>query len=111
MRYDTPTHCHCGTAYGGSDHCPVCGCEQYEARCDHVSRFAIAHQYEQQCAVVFGHARAGAPSSAAHGEAIRCLARIARKLHAAEREAGVPMGSTREHRASLHAQIDARRAA
>ncbi len=29
-RTDTETHCHCGGAYGGSDHCPECGCEQYE---------------------------------------------------------------------------------
>lgn len=30
-RYDTTTHCHCGAAYNGSDHCPVCACEQYES--------------------------------------------------------------------------------
>jgi hypothetical protein len=29
-RRDTETICHCGAAYNGSDHCPVCGCEQYE---------------------------------------------------------------------------------
>lgn len=29
-RLDTETHCHCGGDYGGSDHCYVCGCEQYE---------------------------------------------------------------------------------
>jgi hypothetical protein len=28
---DTETTCHCGAAYEGSDHCPVCGCEQYES--------------------------------------------------------------------------------
>lgn len=27
---DTPTRCHCGVEFGGSDHCPECGCEQYE---------------------------------------------------------------------------------
>ena len=31
MRYDNETTCHCGAAYGGSDHCPECGCEQYES--------------------------------------------------------------------------------
>jgi hypothetical protein len=31
----TETHCHCGAAFNGSDHCPACGCEQYEATCDH----------------------------------------------------------------------------
>ncbi len=30
MRHDTETTCHCGAAYNGSDHCPECGCEQYE---------------------------------------------------------------------------------
>lgn len=31
---DTETTCHCGAAYNGSDHCPACGCEQYESlRC------------------------------------------------------------------------------
>lgn len=30
-RQDTETHCHCGAAYNGSDHCPECGCEQYES--------------------------------------------------------------------------------
>lgn len=28
---DTETTCHCGAAYDGSDHCPACGCEQYES--------------------------------------------------------------------------------
>lgn len=27
------THCHCGADMRGSDHCPACGCEQYEADC------------------------------------------------------------------------------
>lgn len=31
MRRDTETTCHCGAAYNGSDHCPECGCEQYES--------------------------------------------------------------------------------
>lgn len=30
MKSDTETHCHCSAAYNGSDHCPECGCEQYE---------------------------------------------------------------------------------
>lgn len=25
--------CHCGHSLYGSDHCPLCGCEQYEAYC------------------------------------------------------------------------------
>jgi hypothetical protein len=36
MRTDTPTNCHCGAEYKGSDHCPECLCEQYEGGCDHV---------------------------------------------------------------------------
>jgi len=32
--FDTSTHCHCGKSYDGSDHCPFCFCEQYEAQCD-----------------------------------------------------------------------------
>lgn len=34
-RLDSESHCHCGAAYGGVDHCPECFCEQYEATCDH----------------------------------------------------------------------------
>jgi hypothetical protein len=26
--------CHCGARFNGSDHCPQCGCEQYERYCD-----------------------------------------------------------------------------
>lgn len=34
---DTETTCHCGAAYRGADHCPACGCEQYESlRCDFI---------------------------------------------------------------------------
>lgn len=36
-RPHTPTHCHCGAHRRGSDHCPECGCEEYESRCDHTS--------------------------------------------------------------------------
>lgn len=25
--------CHCGHPLGGSDHCPACGCEQFERAC------------------------------------------------------------------------------
>jgi hypothetical protein len=43
MRFDTETHCHCGANYQGSDHCPECGCEQYESGdCGHVSDEAMA---------------------------------------------------------------------
>lgn len=31
MRTDTETTCHCSADYAGSDHCPECGCEQYES--------------------------------------------------------------------------------
>jgi hypothetical protein len=30
-RYDTLETCHCGASYEGSDHCPICGCEQFES--------------------------------------------------------------------------------
>ena len=28
--------CHCGGDMGRSDHCPECGCEEYERTCDHI---------------------------------------------------------------------------
>lgn len=38
MRLDTETHCHCGARYDGCDHCPECGCEQYETPdCGHTA--------------------------------------------------------------------------
>lgn len=30
-RFDSETVCHCGRDYAGSDHCDICGCEQYES--------------------------------------------------------------------------------
>lgn len=27
--------CHCGGDFKGSDHCPECGCEEFERTCDH----------------------------------------------------------------------------
>lgn len=33
----TATHCHCGKHREGSDHCPECGCEEFERVCDHVT--------------------------------------------------------------------------
>lgn len=27
-------NCHCGSPLDGSDHCPFCGCEQYESTCN-----------------------------------------------------------------------------
>jgi hypothetical protein len=33
----TATHCHCGADRQGSDHCPECGCEEFESVCDHVA--------------------------------------------------------------------------
>lgn len=27
--------CHCGSPMRDSDHCPVCGCEEFESVCDH----------------------------------------------------------------------------
>jgi hypothetical protein len=29
----TETTCHCGAGFRGSDHCPSCSCEQFEADC------------------------------------------------------------------------------
>jgi hypothetical protein len=26
--------CHCGSGFDNSDHCPECGCEQYEGTCE-----------------------------------------------------------------------------
>lgn len=31
----TATTCHCGSPMRGSDHCPECGCEEYESYCQH----------------------------------------------------------------------------
>ncbi len=43
---DTETHCHCGAEYRGSDHCPDCGCEQYETqivkRCPYETAVKVA---------------------------------------------------------------------
>lgn len=36
MGKHTETHCHCGSSRGNSDHCPECGCEEFESVCDHV---------------------------------------------------------------------------
>lgn len=36
VAHDTETTCHCGAEYGGSDHCPVCMCEQYETTCTEI---------------------------------------------------------------------------
>jgi hypothetical protein len=35
IRGSSETHCHCGAAFRGSDHCPECYCEQYEQECKH----------------------------------------------------------------------------
>ena len=37
-RQDTAAQCHCGRPRGlyDSDHCHACGCEEYEATCNHV---------------------------------------------------------------------------
>ena len=44
-RRDSEDRCHCGAQYHGSDHCPECGCEQYETinvrDCGHVHKGAI----------------------------------------------------------------------
>jgi hypothetical protein len=37
----TATHCHCGTHRGNSDHCPECGCEEFESYCDFVADRSI----------------------------------------------------------------------
>jgi hypothetical protein len=36
IRITTEERCHCGAEFQGSDHCPECGCEQYESTCDHI---------------------------------------------------------------------------
>lgn len=33
----TEDRCHCTAYMQGSDHCPECGCEQFERYCHHVS--------------------------------------------------------------------------
>jgi len=47
LRYepDTETHCHCGAAYEGSDHCPSCGCEQYES---YSCAFTVAQRHQRR---------------------------------------------------------------
>lgn len=34
MQTETET-CHCGAEMPDSDHCPCCGCEQFERTCEH----------------------------------------------------------------------------
>jgi len=41
MGKHTWTHCHCGTHRQGSDHCPECGCEEFESYCDFVADRSI----------------------------------------------------------------------
>lgn len=41
MGQHTATHCHCGCDRNGSDHCPECGCEEFESVCSHVSASAM----------------------------------------------------------------------
>ena len=44
---DTETTCHCGTPYNGSDHCPACGCEQYESlACFGIRDFDTSPRYD-----------------------------------------------------------------
>lgn len=38
--------CHCGSEMHGSDHCPTCGCEEYESTCDH--RIKVSFRGEQE---------------------------------------------------------------
>lgn len=42
----TEDRCHCGADFDGSDHCRECGCEQFEATCDHVyvPRHCVVHR-------------------------------------------------------------------
>lgn len=40
----TGTHCHCGANKWGSDHCPYCGCEEWESGCDTAQPFYISDE-------------------------------------------------------------------
>lgn len=62
-----------------------------------MSRHELADAYEDQRA----HVRSLVIGSARHKRALRDLAAVAGELHAAERAAGVPIGSTREARADV----------
>lgn len=45
--------CHCGARFLGSDHCPCCYCERYEATCDYR---ATAAELEEQRERLYGSA-------------------------------------------------------
>ena len=53
----TETRCHCGAEFDGSDHCPMCYCEQFEATCDGRVEIVNAHIPEStgRCLVVEDH--------------------------------------------------------
>jgi hypothetical protein len=69
QRIHTETHCHCGSERGNSDHCPECGCEEFEGYCDHVHvvnpTFVVIHgnSYSDKAAhdyvagIVYGNPR------------------------------------------------------
>jgi hypothetical protein len=82
MRGDTETHCHCGCPYAGSDHCPDCGCEQFESGdCGHTYGKDVGNMNQEEAA-----ANTLDKMRAEHARACRDLhaARIALRL--AERD-------------------------
>ncbi len=59
----TEDTCHCGGAFAGSDHCPCCGCEQFETTCSHVcdgESCSVDHNLCPSC-VTWNKRRAGLP--------------------------------------------------
>jgi hypothetical protein len=65
-------HCHCGAMMRGSDHCPECGCEQFEAVCSHVAagKVKVYRRHDDAHGVTLCEAHAplllGRPGIAAH---------------------------------------------
>lgn len=56
-RFDTADTCHCGANYGGSDHCPDCGCEQFQCQdCGHVHVFQYLVYVNRRSSPVAGFA-------------------------------------------------------
>jgi len=82
IRMHTATHCHCGSERGGSDHCPECGCEEFEGTCDHVHvvnpTFVVIHgmltstktAVDYVSRIVYGHPRIEAVTVGSHFVAI-----------------------------------------
>lgn len=107
MRMHTETHCHCGAHRMGSDHCPECGCEEFESYCSHIHvenpTFVVIHGLHSSTKtavdyvahIVYGNPRIEAVTVGSHFVAIcefpATQAALAR--HTMERMGSFPHGA------------------